>query len=173
MKNNHTTFCMDNAIEITWLYQELVNSEKALPVKEIGSDFVKETIIDIAFKFEDKYEESDWLEEDYLNNLMDFAIPELTKRLSNETDVLVNKFNLTANEVKEWTNTKYFECGAEIIRIHDNVKALAKYDIDNMYRDLPESIKEFIDYEKYGKDCLEHTGVYQLKSGRIIEHDCY
>lgn len=77
MKNNHTTFCMDNAIEITWLYQELVNAGKVLPVKDVGSDFVKETIIDIALEFEKEYGESDWLEEDYLDTLRMYAAPKL------------------------------------------------------------------------------------------------
>lgn len=82
METNYTIKCMDNAIEITWLYQELVNSEKALPVKEIGSDFVKETIIDIAIEFEEDYGPSDWLGEDYLDTLRNYAAPKLIETFS-------------------------------------------------------------------------------------------
>ena len=82
MKNNHTTLCIDNAIEITWLYQELVNAGKVLPVKDVGSDFVKEKIIDIAIEFEEDYGPSDWLGEDYLDTLRNYASPKLIEIFS-------------------------------------------------------------------------------------------
>ena len=33
METNYTIKCMDNAIEITWLYQELIDSEKFFLLK--------------------------------------------------------------------------------------------------------------------------------------------
>lgn len=85
MKNytNHTIYYMDNAIEISWIHQELVNSGK-LPDKysmPYTAEYIKEVIIDIALEFEKEYGDSDWLEEDYLDTLTDFVTPRLIERL--------------------------------------------------------------------------------------------
>ena len=53
METNYTIKCMDNAIEITWLYQELINSEKVFSFKDVDAELVKEKIIDIAIEFEE------------------------------------------------------------------------------------------------------------------------
>lgn len=75
---NYTTLCMDNAVEITWIYQELVDEKKIFPVKDVSnSNFVKETIIEIATDFERKYGDSDWCELDYLDCLRKYAEPRL------------------------------------------------------------------------------------------------
>lgn len=82
MKNNHTTFCMDNAIEITWLYQEFITSGKVLSFKDVNAELVKEKIIDISINFEKDYGESDWNELDYLDTLRMYAAPKLIESFS-------------------------------------------------------------------------------------------
>lgn len=77
MNNTYTTLCIDNAIEITWLYQELIDSGKVLSFKEVDAELVKEAIIDISIAFEEDYGPSDWLGEDYLDTLRNYAAPKL------------------------------------------------------------------------------------------------
>lgn len=77
METNYTIKCMNNAIEITWLYQELIDSEKVLSFKDVDAELVKEKIIDIAIDFEEDYGHSDWLSEDYLDTLRNYAAPKL------------------------------------------------------------------------------------------------
>lgn len=80
MTLDYTTLCIDNAIEITWLYDELAKEGKIVSVKDVGnSGFVKETIIVIAKDFEKQYADVDWCERDYLNCLRNFAEPRLIK----------------------------------------------------------------------------------------------
>lgn len=78
MNSNYTTLCMDNAIEITWLYDELASEGKILSVKNVGnSDCIKEIIIGIATDFEKEYGNGkiDYIENDYLDLLRKFAGP--------------------------------------------------------------------------------------------------
>lgn len=78
MNSNYTTLCMDNAIEITWLYDELASEGKILSVKNVGnSDCIKEIIIGIATDFEKEYGNGkiDYIENDYLDLLRKFAEP--------------------------------------------------------------------------------------------------
>ena len=82
METNYTIKCMDNAIEITWLYQELIDSEKVLSFKDVDAELVKEKIIDIAIDFEEDYGPSDWLGEDYLDTLRNYAAPKLIENFS-------------------------------------------------------------------------------------------
>lgn len=77
METNYTIKCMDNAIEITWLYQELIKSGKVFSFKDVDAELVKEKIIDIAIEFEEDYGPSDWLGEDYLDTLRNYAVPKL------------------------------------------------------------------------------------------------
>ena len=86
---NHTTLYMDDAIEITWLYDELAKEGKILSVKDVGnSDFIKETIIGIATDFEKEYGDSDWSEVDYLDCLRKFAEPKLVEEFAEENFTL-------------------------------------------------------------------------------------
>ena len=81
---NYTILCMDNAVEIAWICQELVNSGK-IPDKyhrSFTADFVKETIIDIAKDFEKAYKNADWNELDYLDCLRKYAEPRLIDKFS-------------------------------------------------------------------------------------------
>lgn len=78
MTINYTTLCMDNAIEVTWIYEELAREEKILSVKDVSnSDFIKEIIIGIATDFEKEYGNGkiDYIENDYLDLLRKFAEP--------------------------------------------------------------------------------------------------
>ena len=80
MNINYTALCIDNAIEVTWLYEELVREGKVLSVKDVGdSYFIKEIITGIATDFEKQYGDSDWSEVDYLDCLRKFAEPKLIK----------------------------------------------------------------------------------------------
>ena len=86
---NHTTLYMDDAIEITWLYDELAKEGKILSVKDVGnSDFIKETIIGIAIDFEKECGDSDWSEVDYLDCLRKFAEPKLVEEFAEENFTL-------------------------------------------------------------------------------------
>lgn len=81
MNLNNTTLCMDNAIEITWIYEELASEHKIVYFGNRNTrDYVKETIIDIAKYFEKAYKDADWNELDYLDCLRNFAEPRLIKR---------------------------------------------------------------------------------------------
>ena len=89
MNSNYTTLCMDNAIEITWLYDELASEGKILSVKNVGnSDCIKEIIIGIATDFEKEYGDSDWSEVDYLDCLRKFAEPKLVEEFAEENFTL-------------------------------------------------------------------------------------
>lgn len=80
MNLNYTTLCMDNTIEITWIYNELVSEGKISSFGNRSSrDYVKEIIIDIATGFEKEYENSDWCELDYFDCLRKFSEPRLIK----------------------------------------------------------------------------------------------
>mgnify|MGYP005762097097 CR=1 FL=1 len=75
---NKITLYMDNAIEITWIYDELASERKIAHFGNSSTrDYVKETIIDIATDFEKEYADSDWNELDYLDCLRKFAEPRL------------------------------------------------------------------------------------------------
>ena len=77
---NYTTLCIDNAIEITWIYQELAKEGKILSIKDVGNfGFIKETIIEIATEFEKEYVDLDWKELDYLDCLRKYAEDRLIK----------------------------------------------------------------------------------------------
>lgn len=83
MNINYTALCIDNAIEITWICDELVKSGK-IPDKYSSSfdaDFIKETIIDIAINFEKEYRNADWNELAYLDCIQEYAEPRLIKVL--------------------------------------------------------------------------------------------
>lgn len=89
MNSNYTTLCMDNSIEITWLYDELASEGKILSVKNVGnSDCIKEIIIGIATDFEKEYGDSDWSEVDYLDCLRKFAEPKLVEEFAEENFTL-------------------------------------------------------------------------------------
>ena len=80
MNLNNTTLCMDNAIEVTWIYEELASEHKIVYFGNRNTrDYVKETIIDIAKDFEKEYGDSDWNELDYLDCLRKYAEPKLIK----------------------------------------------------------------------------------------------
>lgn len=77
MKPNYTTLCVDNAIEITWIYDELVKAGKICSVADVGSDLVKELIIEYSIEFENEYGDSDWNEIDYFDCLRKYVEPRL------------------------------------------------------------------------------------------------
>lgn len=80
MTLDYTALCIENAIEITWIYEELASERKIAYFGNLTTrHFVKETIIDIAKDFEKQYADVDWCERDYLNCLRNFAEPRLIK----------------------------------------------------------------------------------------------
>lgn len=83
MNLNNTTLCMDNAIEITWIYEELASEHKIVYFGNRNTrDYVKETIIDIAKDFEKEYKDADWNELDYLDCLQKYAELRLIKKFN-------------------------------------------------------------------------------------------
>lgn len=80
MTLDYTALCIENAIEITWIYEELASERKIAYFGNLTTrHFVKETIIDIAKDFEKEYGDSDWNELDYLDCLRKYAEPKLIK----------------------------------------------------------------------------------------------
>lgn len=77
MKLNYAKLCVDNAIEITWIYDELVKAGKIYSVADVGSDLVKELIIEYSIEFENEYGDSDWNEIDYFDCLRKYVEPRL------------------------------------------------------------------------------------------------
>lgn len=83
MTLDYTALCIENAIEITWIYEELASEHKIVYFGNRNTrDYVKETIIDIAKDFEKQYADVDWCELDYLNCLRNFAEPILIKKFN-------------------------------------------------------------------------------------------
>ena len=80
MTLDYIALCIENAIEITWIYEELASEHKIVYFGNRNTrDYVKETIIDIAKDFEKEYKDADWNELDYLDCLRNFAEPRLIK----------------------------------------------------------------------------------------------
>lgn len=79
---------IEDVIEITWMFDDLVESGSIKSLDEIieqecGHDGIKNTIKDIAIKFEEKYPfDTAWKDgkRDYVNMISAFAEVELIKK---------------------------------------------------------------------------------------------
>lgn len=84
---NITDALIEDVIEITWMFDTLVESDSIkswddIVDQECGSDGIKNTIKNIALKFEKKYPfDTAWSDgkRDYINTICSFAEVELIK----------------------------------------------------------------------------------------------
>ena len=89
---NITDALIEYVIEITWMFDTLVEcgsikSWDDIVYQECGVDGIKNTIKDIALKFEEKYPFDTWWSDgkrDYINIICAFAEVELIKKYKKE-----------------------------------------------------------------------------------------
>ena len=76
---NDTTRLMENAIEITWMFDAMEGNGRIKPWNEIidsspaGSDAIRDFIIQIAIEFEEDYDGDENGRCDYLEKIQEFA----------------------------------------------------------------------------------------------------
>lgn len=78
------TCAEENMVEIAWIDYELFTKEKYRD--DVDSTNRKLAIVDLAYEFEDEYENVDWDEsdEDYYIVIYEFAVEKLLKQFGNE-----------------------------------------------------------------------------------------
>ena len=78
------TCIQENMIEIAWVDYELFAKEKYR--EDVDSTDRKQAIVDLAYEFEDEYENVDWDEsdEDYYIVICEFAVEKLLQQFGKE-----------------------------------------------------------------------------------------
>lgn len=85
-------------------------------------------------------------------------------------DEILDRWDIDLKDLEELCDNYYGysdEIEDMIIDIYDNFYDLG-YDIITEYYNVDDCIKDYIDFEQFGKDTFEGEGYYRLDDGRIV-----